>query len=223
MSTATTATTERPWVQEMIIVHRVFRRESRNLHDLIGAVRPGDTARAAQLAGFARDYVEGLHNHHTSEDELLWPKLLARVDLDAELVLRMEQQHQVVDAGIQEVRRRLDAWERGPAEPERDALVGALARHRRDLLQHLDEEERHVLPLISEHITPAEWDALGEHARAKTPKDKLLFVLGALLEDATPQERTRFMALLPRPARVLWKLVGRRSYARQMRRLRTPG
>ncbi|WP_426507503.1 hemerythrin domain-containing protein [Dactylosporangium sp. McL0621] len=219
---ATIATAERPWVQEMIVVHRVFRRESQNLHDLIGAVRPGDTARAARLAGLAREYIEGLHGHHTSEDELLWPKLLARVDLDAELVLRMEQQHQTVDAGLQEVQRGLDAWERSPAEPERDALVAALARHRRDLLLHLDEEERQVLPLIHEHITAAEWAELGEHARTKTPKDKLLFMLGALLEDATPEERTRFLALLPLPARVLWKLVGKRSYDKQMREIRNP-
>ncbi|MER7280139.1 hemerythrin domain-containing protein [Dactylosporangium sp. NPDC000244] len=210
----------RPWVQEMVIVHRVFRRESRLLPELIGAVRPGDTERAERLAGLTRGYVDGLHDHHTSEDELLWPKLLARVDLDAELVLRMEQQHQVVDTGLQEVGARLDAWERSPAEPERDALVGALARHRRDLLEHLDEEEQRILPLVEEHISVAEWAALSEHARAKTPKDKLLFVLGALLEDATPEERTRFLAMLPLPARLMWKLVGKRSYAKQVEKIR---
>ncbi|GAA3450486.1 hemerythrin domain-containing protein [Dactylosporangium matsuzakiense] len=215
-----TLTTERPWVQEMVVVHRIFRRESRHLHDLVGAVRPGDTARAALLAGMAREYIEGLHSHHTSEDELLWPKLLARVDLDAELVLRMEQQHQVVDAGLQELERLLTAWAASPAEPERDALVAGLDRHRRDLLLHLDEEERHVLPLIEEHITVAEWNALGEHARAKTPKDKQLLMLGALLEDATPQESARFMALLPLPVRLLWKTVGKRSYAKQMAAVR---
>jgi hemerythrin-like domain-containing protein len=217
---STTTATARPWVQEMVIVHRVFRRESRYLHDLIGAVRPGDTARATLLAGLARDYVEGLHNHHTSEDELLWPKLLARVDLDAELVLRMEQQHQVVDRGLQDVERLLAAWERTPAEPERDALVGALARHRRDLLEHLDEEERSVLPLIEEHLTVPEWSALGEHAMAKTPKDKLLFTLGALLEEATPAERARFLGHLPLPARVLYWTVGKRGYAKRMNAVR---
>ncbi|WP_433610243.1 hemerythrin domain-containing protein [Dactylosporangium sp. CA-139114] len=210
----------RPWVQEMVIVHRVFRRESRLLPELIGAVRPGDAERAARLAELTRGYADGLHDHHTSEDELLWPKLLARVDLDAELVLRMEQQHQVVDAGLQELGARLDAWERSPAEPERDALVGAFARHRRDLVEHLDEEEQRILPLVQEHISVAEWAALSEHARSKTPKDKLLFVLGALLEDATPQERTQFLAMLPLPARLMWKLVGKRSYAKQVEKIR---
>ena len=216
-----TATVERPWVQEMVVVHRVFRRESRNLHDLVAAARDGDTARATLLAGLAREYIEGLHSHHTSEDELLWPKLLARVDLDAELVLRMEQQHHVVAEGLEAVERGLAAWERAAGAAERDALVEALRSHREDLLVHLDEEERHVLPLIHEHITVEEWAALGESARAKTPKDKLLFLLGALLEDATPEESARFLSLLPLPARLLWHTVGKRSYANRMRKVRT--
>ncbi|MGI5236554.1 hemerythrin domain-containing protein [Dactylosporangium sp. CA-139066] len=216
-----TATVERPWVQEMVVVHRVFRRESRNLPDLVAAARVGDTARAVLLAGLAREYIEGLHHHHTAEDELLWPKLLARVDLDAELVLRMEQQHHVVAEGLEEVERRLTAWERTAGAAERDALADALRRHREDLLIHLDEEERHILPLVYEHITVKEWAALGESGMEKTPKDKLLFLLGALLEDATPEETARFLSPLPLPARLLWYTVGKRAYAKRMRKVRT--
>jgi hemerythrin-like domain-containing protein len=216
-----TTTVERPWVQEMIVVHRVFRRESNNLPDLVAVCRTDDTARVALLAEMIQDYVRGLHSHHTGEDELLWPKLLARVDLDAELVLRMEQQHHVVAEGLGEVERRLAAWTGRPGAAERDALVAALRRHRAELLVHLDEEERYILPLIHEHITVAEWTALGEHARAKMPKNKQLFTLGALLEDATADETTRFMALLPMPARVLWHLIGKRAYAKRMREVRT--
>jgi hemerythrin-like domain-containing protein len=217
-----TITVERPWVQEMIIVHRVFRRESRWLPELIRACRPGDVERAKVLADMLREYTKGLHQHHTSEDELLWPKLLARVDLDAELVLRMEQQHEIVSEGLDQVELHLAAWEPTAAPAARDALADAIVRHRNDLLTHLDEEEKSVLPLISEHITPAEWAELGEHARAKTPKDKQLFMLGALLEDATPAETTRFLAMLPAPARLAYHLIGKRAYAKQMRKVRTP-
>ncbi|GAA2606663.1 hypothetical protein GCM10010399_41980 [Dactylosporangium fulvum] len=216
-----TTTVERPWVQEMIVVHRIFRRESRWLPELIRAVRPGDVERARELAGMLREYVGGLHQHHTAEDELLWPKLLARVDLDAELVLRMEQQHETVSAGLDLVERRLAGWEPTADAGARDALAEALTRHREDLLVHLDEEESKVLPLVTEHITVAEWQALSEHARSKTPKNRQLFVLGALLEDATPDEKARFLSHVPAPARLLWHLVGKRSYAKQMRKLRT--
>ena len=215
-----TTTVERPWVQEMVVVHRVFRRESRLMPELIRGVRPGDVDRARFLAGMIREYDKGLHSHHTSEDALLWPKLLARVDLDADLVLRMEQQHEVVAEGLRTVMERLTAWEAEASAPARDALAAALDRHRQDLLVHLDEEERSVLPLVSEHITAAEWAELGEVARSHTPKDKLLFMLGALLEEATPQESARFLSNLPVPARLLWHTVGRRQYAKQMRKVR---
>ncbi|MEV6927236.1 hemerythrin domain-containing protein [Dactylosporangium sp. NPDC051485] len=215
-----TTTVERPWVQEMVVVHRIFRRESRNLAESVAACPAGDTARAALLTGLARDYVEGLHHHHTGEDDLLWPKLLARVDLDAETVLRMEQQHHVVAEGLEDVGRCLAAWERGAGEAERAALVEALRRHREQLLVHLDDEERHILPLVAEHITAAEWAELGERGLANTPKNKLLFLLGAMLEDATPEETARFLGLLPLPARILWHTVGKRSYAKRMREVR---
>ncbi|MER7004319.1 hemerythrin domain-containing protein [Dactylosporangium sp. NPDC000555] len=216
-----TTTVERPWVREMVVVHRVFRRESRNLPLAVAACRPGDTARAAFLAGMARGYIKGLHDHHTGEDELLWPKLLARVDLDADMVLRMEQQHHVVAEGLGRVEHALAAWERTAGAAERDALVAELHRHRADLLVHLDEEEQHVLPLIHEHMTVQEWNELSEHSRAKTPKDQLLFVLGALLEEATPDETARFMALLPTAARLAYRLFGKRAYDKRMREVRT--
>jgi len=215
-----TTVTERPWVQEMIIVHRVFRRESRLLPALIRACAPGDSGRARVIADMLREYTKGLHQHHTSEDELLWPKLLARVDLDAELVLRMEQQHEIVAGGLHAVEHHLAAWEPAADPVAGAALADAIVRHRGDLLTHLDEEERSVLPLITAYITPAEWAELGEHARAKTPKNKQLFMLGALLEEATPDETARFLAMLPVLARVAYHLIGRRAYAKQMRAVR---
>jgi len=187
---------------------------------IVRACRPGDVARAQYLAGFIRDYQAGLHEHHTGEDELVWPLLLARIDLDADLVLRMEQQHEVVAAGLDEVTRRLAEWSSSASSASGDALADALDQHRQDLLVHLDEEERHVLPLIEEHLTVAEWEALGERFRRETPKDKLLFFLGSLLEEATPDERRAMLDPLPWPVKLIWKLVGERKYARTMRTVR---
>ena len=65
-----------------------------------------------------------------------------------------------------------------------------------------------------------EWRALGERARAHTPKDKQFMMLGALLEEATPAETARLLAPIPAPIRLLWRLVGRRAYVRRMAELR---
>src|SRR6266508_6495371 len=90
----TTTTPNRPNTHPMVVGHRVFRREFRLLPGLILAVRIGDTARARVLAEHCADVTNGLHRHHTSEDEVLWPRLLDRTPLHAQLVHRMEAQHE---------------------------------------------------------------------------------------------------------------------------------
>jgi hemerythrin-like domain-containing protein len=209
-----------PDTHDMIVVHRVFRRESRLLPDLVAAVRPGDVARARTLAGHVRDYRLGLHEHHTGEDELVWPLLLARIDLDADLVLRMEVQHKAVASTLDAAIELLRKWEATADGPTRDELAAALRQHRVQLLEHLDEEERSILPLIAEHLTVAEWQALNDRFQRETPKDKLLFFLGAILEEATPAERAKMLGNLPLFARVLWRTVGRPRYARRVHRVR---
>ncbi|WP_256789289.1 hemerythrin domain-containing protein [Frankia sp. AvcI1] len=211
---------ERPNTREMVIVHRAFRRESRLLAELTARVSAGDTARAAVLAGHFRWYQRGLSIHHHGEDELVWPLLLARLDLDADVVLRMEAQHEGVAASLARAQAALAAWESGADPAARDALVEALVEHRAALVEHLDDEEAHLLPLAAEHLSVREWQAQGEHFLANTPKNALLTLLGAVLEDARPDERTAFLADLPLPARVLWYSVGRIVYAAHVRRIR---
>jgi hemerythrin-like domain-containing protein len=97
-------------VHDMVIVHRAFRRELRLIPRLVRAVPAGDTKRAAVVAGHARLALQGLHLHHTGEDELLWPKLLQRDPPDAELVYRMEAQHQVVEELVDRLGPAITRW-----------------------------------------------------------------------------------------------------------------
>ncbi|WUI02576.1 hemerythrin domain-containing protein [Spirillospora sp. NBC_00431] len=206
--------------QDMEIVHRVFRRESRLLVELVAAVTPGDTARAKVLAGHFRDYRLGLHNHHEGEDELLWPPLLSRVDLEADVVLRMQAQHERVAATLTRLDAAVPAWEAGAGADERDTLVAALTEHRAVLLEHLDDEEATLLPLAAEHITEREWASLGDHLVRNTPKLTLLTLFGFVLEDASPAERAALLSVLPAPVRVIWHVIGRPRHARHIRRVR---
>ncbi|MFJ7154462.1 hemerythrin domain-containing protein [Streptomyces sp. NPDC101118] len=213
-------TTVHPYTREMAMIHRVFRRESRLLAELVQDVRPADTARARVLAEHWRLYSVGLHTHHTGEDEMLWPALLPHLDLDAEQVLAMETQHHALTEGIAEVQRLMDRWQARALPEDRDELAEALRTHHRQLCAHLDEEEREVMPLVALHVSAEEWHAVGERGLAETPRDRLMIALGAILEDASPEEREEFLARLPLPARVLWKLLGQRQYRRETARVR---
>jgi hypothetical protein len=185
--------------------------------------RPSRTATCAvrgSWRGQLRWYRLGLHNHHQGEDELIWPLLRARVNLEADVVLRMETQHERIAESLDEVMRALPAWQASASVPERDQLVAALTGHRAVLLEHLDDEEAHLLPVAGHHLNRAEWDALGEHFLATTPKRQLLIFLGAVLEDADMSERASVLTAMPAVPRWIWRTAGQQIYARRMRHLR---
>ncbi|RZK86051.1 MAG: hemerythrin domain-containing protein, partial [Rhodococcus sp. (in: high G+C Gram-positive bacteria)] len=92
--TTSTAHTARPDTREMVVVHNCFRRQFAALPALVRGVPAGDTARAGEVVTYFEELATALHHHHTSEDDLLWPKLLDRAPTDAALVLRMEEQHE---------------------------------------------------------------------------------------------------------------------------------
>ncbi|WP_066365434.1 hemerythrin domain-containing protein [Herbidospora mongoliensis] len=211
-------TNERPYVQEMVMIHRLFRRESKLMPELFRRVRAGDVARAALMVEHYRGYADGLHGHHTNEDDLLWPKLLARVTLEADLVKRMEHQHDYIADTMRRIGELLPGFERTADPVLRDRLADLLTDHHQALVEHLGEEETHILPLVSEHITVAEWKELGERGMKESSGGSMkqqLIVLGAILEDATPEERAHFMGNLPVPAKIAWNLAGRRLYVKR--------
>ena len=76
------------------------------------------------------------------------------------------------------------------------------------------------MPLIEEHLTVAEWAKLGEHFAKTAPPNKRLFFLGALLEEADPEESAIMLGALPAPARLAGRLIGHRQYTRRITRIR---
>lgn len=206
---------------EMVVVHRSFRREFRLLPEAIRMVAAGDTKRAEHIGDFLEMLTTGLHHHHTGEDELLWPKLLGRVgSLNADLVQRMESQHEQVAELLHRVDELLPRWRARAEADVRDELASTLAEASAVLDQHLDEEEKEILPLVSIYVTNAEWQALGERGKASIPKGAKGFIaLGSILQDATPQERARFLGILPPPVRLIWKLVGSGIHRRATTRI----
>lgn len=73
-------------VNDMAMIHRVFRRELGALPAGIRGVAAGDVARATVLAGHAHMVLDVLHHHHEAEDVLLWPRLRERLAGATELL-----------------------------------------------------------------------------------------------------------------------------------------
>ena len=88
------------------------------------------------------------------------------------------------------------------------------------LSEHLDAVEMNVLPVVERHFSSAEWLQLGLRAASWIPLTRMAVMLGAMLEDATPDERSGLLARVPAPARMLYKAVGQQQYRREMSMLR---
>ena len=220
MTTAPAATGQLTDVRDMYVVHRVFRREFVSIPSLVRAVRPGDTARAAVVAGHARLVLGGLHMHHTGEDALLWPKLLDRAAPSAELIHRMEAQHHRVEELIAQLSEALPRWEAEARPAVSEEVASTFDELRVALLEHLGDEERYILPLAERHITQEEWAGLGEHGMAKVKKSELPILFGAMLEEASPAERTMMLGIVPPPVRLLVVTVFAWQYRRYIKKVR---
>jgi hemerythrin-like domain-containing protein len=213
-------TSDRPLIQQMVVIHRVFRREFGLLPTLIRGVAPDDLARAKFVADHATGLLRFVHIHHSGEDELLWPVLLERVEVEADLIRRMEDQHEHVAALLPHAQEQLPAWTAEPS-PESGAELAATFEQIASVLgEHLGEEETDILPLVETHLTVAEWERLGEHARGSLAPPDLMASLAAILEEADDEERAMFTAVLPPPVLTMFVEQAEPAYREHMRALR---
>ena len=216
----TMTASDKPDINEMRVIHRVFRRELTALPGLVRRVPDGDTARAEVVGTHAQFVLTGLDIHHTGEDENLWPLLLERAEPSTELIETMQAQHEQVHQHADRSQHLLESWRRTPSREAGEALATEVEHLNRALFEHLDQEEREILPLAEEYVSIEEWGRLGDHGRDSMSRDQLPLMFGAILEEADPAERAQMLALLPAPIRLLMRTLGARKYRRYIAAVR---
>jgi hemerythrin-like domain-containing protein len=216
----TTTTMEKPDTNEMRVIHRVFRRELTALPGYVRRTPDGDLERAEVVGHHAQFMLDALHIHHTGEDENLWPLLLDRAQPSTDLIHTMQAQHERVHESVDRCQGLLAQWRPDPDPSVGEQLASAIEGLNGALLEHLDQEEREILPLAEQYVSPAEWAKLGEHGRDSMSRDQLPIMFGAILEEADPEERAQMLAHIPLPIRLLLRTVGARQYRRYVSRLR---
>jgi Hemerythrin HHE cation binding domain len=173
----------------MLATHAAFRRDLTRLEETAEAATP------EVLAGW--DVLSRrLVVHHHAEDEDLWPVLRAKTAVPAldDIVDEHEQITKSLDG--------VDAALRHGGDRHRVAHEFAeLVRN------HLDHEERDVLPQVEEHLNAEEWAAfLRTERNRQTPRTGAEF-LGWVLDDAEPVHAQAILHEIPWPGRVLTRLV----------------
>ncbi|MFF0218368.1 hemerythrin domain-containing protein [Streptomyces vinaceus] len=204
---------------DMVVVHRMFRREFGQAPGRVRGVRHGSRGQVRLVADRLELLLDTLHHHHEGEDRLLWPKLAARLPAQGELWKRMQGQHDDLSARLARAQALLGAWAADGGITHREELAEVLGQVAEAAGEHFDQEESEALPLVAGVVSQAEWDEIGDAASAAVPKSRLFTVLGMILKDADPGEQILIMGHLPLAPRVLWRAVGERNFHRLEQRL----
>lgn len=199
----------------VVMVHRALRREVRLAGPLVRRCEVGDTRRAGVVAPHVEVLLRGLHHHHELEDDLVWPLLRSRTDIDDHPVLDvMEAQHREVDRLVRSTTRLLPVWRTQAAAGARNRLAAGLGALHEVLDAHLDLEELVVLPLAEQHLTAAEWRHIGEEAERRQDRRDRTLAFGMLQHEGDPAVLASMLATAPLPARLLVPRLARRAYRR---------
>jgi hypothetical protein len=172
-----------------------------------------DPARVRAVGDHLQLLARSLHGHHSGEDALLWDELSSRNPGCSVHVALMRRQHAEIAEALAALESAAPRWQAAPSPATRDAVLEALDAVLAGLGTHLPDEERLILPPAGAAFSQREWDRLGGRARTETPRNVLFVQLGFLLDALEPGERVDFERnVLPAPARLLFRLIGRRQY-----------
>lgn len=143
-----------------------------------------------------RDYLvqfgAELHSHHSREDDVAWPVIRASAGTAVDLAPLTEDHTALaplIDAMVATAR----AFAADPAAHL--ASLAASMRELSDLLhEHIPDEERDVLPVVSRYVSVPDWEAVERRMRAGLDLRHLAWVLPWIARLAAPQQLAHVLA-----------------------------
>jgi hemerythrin-like domain-containing protein len=187
-------------------VHRALRGGAHQLADAARDLATADDRRRQAYARFWKGYAGEVLAHHTIEDEFFFPALTDRVPVAADLVVRTDADHLHLDALMDDIGEAVASVRAGRPAPELIALTRELADH---MQEHLDFEDREVLPLFVRHFTGPEYDALDEKAvKSLGVGAQAAFTVPFILGAMTDEEARHALATAPLPLKLVNALFG---------------
>jgi hemerythrin-like domain-containing protein len=197
----------------MRAMHDALRRDMARLEGDVAHVR--DRPAPASFIESWRDLAQRLERHHAAEDDDLWPILRRHLsDVDQQVAVdQMVEEHTTLSKRIQAVNRVL-AGSGGD-------LTVAVEKLGRSLRDHLDHEERTVLPMLERHLSRREWRAFLVTERHRTPLRDRGDFLGWVLDDADEADAAAVLAEIAPPGRLVVQYVFVPRYEARRRALRS--
>jgi hypothetical protein len=142
---------------------------------------------------------------------MLWPLLATRAPVSAADVTRMQDEHDHVAVAVDRMEAIRPVWAATGNPARAEELIASVEELSSQLGRHLVDEEERVVPLINAHITIREWHAFLARGAAILTPTNVRFVLAfgsSVLQDASTDERRRFLAGVPAGPRLLLRFLG---------------
>ncbi len=132
--------------------------------------------------------------HHPKEDQYLFPRLLERAKKSAEVIERLESEHEQGKEILVKLRAKLDLYRANPNQDTFDAFYNIAMVYRDFEWHHMGTEEREVLPMAEKELKPSDWVELDAIFTAHEDP-----VFGRKQKDEFSDLATRIVNLAPAP------------------------
>jgi hemerythrin-like domain-containing protein len=185
-----------------LVAHVAFRRDADALVAAVDTLDPSDYVAAGRLADAFAITVQMLHEHHETEDDLVFPDLIERAPAFAGVVMTMSLEHVDLDDVVDDIKRDVAILSAGTsrAYDVHERLGQRVATFKTLICLHLDAEEEHALPLLVRHFSDVEMDAIRDAHLAKNV-DKLNVMIPWAATALPADAATQMIASMPADVR----------------------
>ncbi|HTM83430.1 MAG TPA: hemerythrin domain-containing protein [Mycobacterium sp.] len=163
--------------------------------------------RARAVARYVALLCDSIHHHHTTEDQVLWPVIEAAAEGCVDLT-ELTEDHAALDPELDRLRALAAGFRLNFGSSEAAVPLSSGLAHLHTLLhEHIADEEREIFPVIRQHVSVADWDAVEAAARRG---GKMSFDGPRTMAVMTENERIAMSANMSPILLVVFKLLSMR-------------
>jgi len=186
-------------------IHRSIRSAGYAIAAAAETLHPDDHDRMDAFVRYWRGHTGEILSHHGVEDEIFFPALRKRAPEAAEVLAQLDAEHHRLDRLMEESRAAIEGVVTGDQPLEAARRLRRLADVMDD---HLDLEDREIVPLFARNFTAAEYDELTKAAIKHVGLGKqAAFTVPYVGYWTTEEERVMLLGTAPLPFRVLYRLT----------------
>jgi hemerythrin-like domain-containing protein len=206
--------------RDMLVAHAGLVREFGLAPTAVRRVKPGDRKHARDVDEYLAMMCFSLHAHHNGEDTILWPVLRARLSAaESRLLDKIETQHANINDSIERVNECRRRWLDQLDHNRGSELAEELQTLYELVAEHIEDEERDVIPMAAAYLSEAEWHAINEGGKEVLSLKAMLFIVGMACYGINRELTSVTLYSLSAPVRLVLTPIARRMYVRRAARV----